>query len=78
MSGRTIPDGDRELDVRAIDGEPFQDIVSALDRLPDDETLLLINSFEPEPLYQVLAERGFEHRTTQVAPDEWYVEIEHA
>lgn len=78
MSGRTVPEGDRELDVRAIDGEPFQDIVAALAELPDDETLVLINSFEPEPLYRVLAERGFEHRTTRGAPDEWYVEIEHA
>lgn len=78
MSGQSIPEGDRELDARAIDGEPFQDITAALDDLPDDETLILVNSFEPEPLYQVLADRGFEHRTTQAAPDEWYVEIEHA
>ena len=45
---------DRRLDVREIDGEPFGDIMAELEALSDDETLLLINSFEPEPLYQVL------------------------
>ena len=78
MSGQTVPEADRELDVRQIDGEPFGDIVAALAELPEDETLLLINSFEPVPLYDILEDRGFEHRTTQVSPEEWYVEIEHA
>jgi uncharacterized protein (DUF2249 family) len=78
MSGETVPEADRELDVRQIDGEPFGDIVAALDDLPADETLVLINSFEPVPLYEVLEDRGFEHRTSQVAPDEWHVAIEHA
>jgi uncharacterized protein (DUF2249 family) len=29
--------------------------------LNDDELLLIINSFEPVPLYTVLGEKGFEH-----------------
>ncbi|MFB6142432.1 MAG: DUF2249 domain-containing protein [Halorientalis sp.] len=74
----TPPDADRTLDVREVQGEPFEDIVAALERLPPDETLVLVNSFEPEPLYSVLETRGFEYRTTQVAADEWHVEIEHA
>lgn len=78
MSGETLPEGDRELDAREVEGAPFDDIVAALEALPEDETLLLINSFEPEPLYDVLDRRGFEYRTTQAAPEEWYVEIEHA
>jgi len=45
--------------------------------LSDDETLLLINSFEPEPLYQVLKERGFQYETTSDGPDLWYIEIQH-
>lgn len=65
-----------ELDVREIDGEPFSDIMSALSDLGDDETLVLVNSFEPEPLYAVLDQRGFDHETEQVGPDEWRVEIE--
>lgn len=66
------------LDVREIDGEPFQDILTALDDLPEGETLTLVNSFEPEPLYDVLERRGFEYRTSQVDTEVWEVEITHA
>jgi uncharacterized protein (DUF2249 family) len=78
MSAETTPDADRELDVREIDGEPFGDVMSELSELSAGETLLLINSFEPEPLYAVLSKRGFEYETTRAAPDVWYVEIAHA
>lgn len=71
------PDAERRLDVREIDGEPFQDITAALGELPTDESLLLINSFEPEPLYQVLEQRGFQYETTSDGSDLWYVEIRH-
>ncbi|MFB6084118.1 MAG: DUF2249 domain-containing protein [Halorientalis sp.] len=77
MSPESV-DPDRRLDVRDIDGEPFGDIVAALEDLPDDETLLLVNSFEPEPLYDVLEQRGFTHETTNPEPDLWHVRIEHA
>jgi uncharacterized protein (DUF2249 family) len=66
----------RELDVRTVDGEPFGPITDALDDLGSDETLLLVNGFEPVPLYDVLDRRGFEHETTAVADDEWHVRIE--
>ncbi|ELZ40454.1 hypothetical protein C471_07955 [Halorubrum saccharovorum DSM 1137] len=70
-------EADRCLDVREIDGEPFGEITAELEAFPDDETLLLINSFEPEPLYQVLEERGFRHETTSDGSEAWYVEIRH-
>lgn len=66
------------LDAREIDGEPFSDIMAAVDELPETETLVLINSFEPEPLYAVLERRGFSHEAEQVAENEWRVRIEHA
>lgn len=44
----------------------------------DDETLVLINSFEPNPLYNVLRQRGFTHETTQRVDEEWYISITHA
>ena len=69
---------DRELDVREIDGEPFTDIMAALDDLPDDESLLLVNSFEPVPLYGVIEGRGFVYETDNPEPDLWHVEIRHA
>ena len=71
-------DADRRLDAREIDGEPFGVIVGALENLPDGETLELVNSFEPEPLYGVLADRGFDHETEHVADDEVRVYISHA
>lgn len=68
----------QELDVRAVEGEPFGDIMSALNRLEDGETLRLINSFEPVPLYDVLDERGFDHESRQVDDGVWYIEISRA
>jgi uncharacterized protein (DUF2249 family) len=65
----------RTVDAREIDGEPFAAIMDALDHLDSDETLLLINSFEPEPLYDVLERRGFTYETTQVESNEWHVAI---
>lgn len=75
MSTETDEEQPRELDVRNVDS-PFGAIVGALETLPEDETLVLINSFEPEPLYDVLETRGYTHETTQVADDEFRVEIE--
>ncbi|WP_336037971.1 DUF2249 domain-containing protein [Halobacterium yunchengense] len=74
----TTADADAHLDAREVDGAPFDDIAAALDALAPDETLLLVNSFEPEPLYDVLEERGFAYETEQVAADEWHVLVEHA
>jgi uncharacterized protein (DUF2249 family) len=68
----------QRLDAREIDGEPFGEIVAALEDLPADNTLLLVNSFEPVPLYDVLQRRGFDHETQQVNDEEWHVSITHA
>lgn len=78
MTPRTVGGVDHRLDVREIDGQPFDDIVAALDDLPDGETLLLVNSFEPEPLYEVLDERGFDFETSYATSGEWRVEITRA
>lgn len=75
MSTDPTADATRELDVRTIDGEPFGEIMAALDELGGDETLVLVNSFEPEPLYAVLARRGYAHETTRAGDDEWRVSI---
>ncbi|NHN42770.1 DUF2249 domain-containing protein [Halorubellus sp. JP-L1] len=68
---------DTVLDVREVDGEPFGDIVAALDELEEGATLELVNSFEPVPLYDVLSDRGFDYESEQVAQDEWHVRITH-
>lgn len=69
---------ERRLDVRDPEDPPFDRIQEALSDLDPDERLTLINGFEPEPLYDVIDRRGFTYETTQVADDEWHVEIEHA
>ncbi|WP_338740672.1 DUF2249 domain-containing protein [Haloplanus salilacus] len=74
--GAEPTDADRRLDVRDIDGEPFADIMSALDELAADESLLLVNGFEPEPLYDVIERRGFAYETVNPEPGLWYVEVE--
>ncbi len=55
-----------ELDVRPIlatGKDPFMDIMEKVKNLKEDETLLLINTFEPVPLYSVLGKKGFGHKT---------------
>lgn len=69
---------DRTIDVREIEGAPFDDIMDELDALDPEETLLLQSSFEPEPLYDTLSERGFAHETEQIEPSLFHVEISHA
>lgn len=64
------------LDVRDVDGEPFGHIDDALAELSAGERLLLVNGFEPVPLYDVLERRGYDYETEQVGPDEWHVAIE--
>jgi len=75
--GTESPETDRTLDVRPLD-EPFGRIVGALETLPEDGTLTLVNSFEPEPLYEVLEARGFDHEARQDGSEEWRVEITRA
>jgi len=75
MRSERFDEADHKLDVRKIDGEPFENIIAALDDLSDDESLLLINSFEPEPLYEVLEKRGFDFETANPTSGEWHVKI---
>ncbi|WP_323676006.1 DUF2249 domain-containing protein [Halorubellus sp. PRR65] len=63
------------VDAREIDGEPFTQITAALDALDAGETMLLVNSFEPAPLYGVLSDRGLSFDASRVDEDEWHVEI---
>lgn len=74
----TEPNADVRLDAREIEGEPFEEIMGVLNDLGTDESLLLINSFEPEPLYNVLEDRGFVYEASNPEEDVWHVEIEHS
>jgi uncharacterized protein (DUF2249 family) len=54
-------------------GEPFVRIMEAAEAIKPGGTLVIIAPFEPVPLYEVLAARGFVHETEKVAADEWVV-----
>jgi len=58
-----------KLDVRetlAGGVDPFHLIMDHISILKEGEVFHLINSFEPMPLYTVLAKRGFDHHTEVV------------
>ncbi len=55
-----------EMDVRPIlDGgvDPFEAIMAKLKTLNDSETLLIINTFEPIPLLNLLKKKGYVYET---------------
>jgi hypothetical protein len=63
-----------EVDVREdlrSGREPFSQIMSAVGALGGDEVLLLRTTFEPAPLFAVLAKRGFSHESHSAAADDW-------
>ncbi|MHB8854474.1 MAG: DUF2249 domain-containing protein [Ignavibacteriaceae bacterium] len=53
------------LDVRPIidtGKDPFLEIMSKVKALKEDDIFLLINSFEPIPLYSVMGKKGFDYK----------------
>lgn len=64
------------LDVRPFHGrheEPYDAIMSAVASLAEGQDLLLINSFEPKPLFAVMRKRGYSYACEEVRPEEWHV-----
>ena len=64
------------LDVRPFHErgeEPFGAIMGAVAGLPPEGSLMLINSFEPVPLFRVMERLGFSSALTQVGPEEYHV-----
>lgn len=53
--------------------EPFSIIMQAVANLRADQSLLLVVSFEPVPLYGVLGNRGFAHQATAREDGVWEV-----
>ena len=65
-----------KLDVRPIladGGEPFVLIMNTAASLQSGDSLLLTAPFEPVPLYEALAARGFTHQTQEVSAGEWWI-----
>lgn len=53
--------------------EPFGDIMAAAGPLAAGDKLVLRNSFEPVPLYGVMAAHGFTHAVEQESETRWVV-----
>jgi uncharacterized protein (DUF2249 family) len=53
--------------------EPFDRIMQAVADLDEGEELVVINVFEPLPLYGVLAQQGFTHETIRRPDGDWQV-----
>ena len=70
------PADEVELDVRddlRHGREPFSRIMAAVAALAPHQVLRLRSTFEPVPLFAVLAKRGFVHVAESYAPDDWCV-----
>ncbi len=66
----------RELDVRPIlrsGGEPFQAIMEAVNGLEAGQALRLFATFRPQPLFKVMASRGFAHEARELEGGDWEV-----
>jgi uncharacterized protein (DUF2249 family) len=66
----------RIVDVRADiqrGEEPFDRIMQAVAVLGAEEELVIVNLFEPVPLYGVLGAQGFSHETQRTADGDWRV-----
>ncbi len=67
---------EHQLDVRPLDFMArFSAIFGKLEELPPGDSLLLINDFEPVPLFGALDNRGYSYESQQVAETEWHIKI---
>ena len=57
-------------------GEPFARIMQAVKSLAPGQTLRLLATFEPLPLYAVLGRQGFGHSATRHGEGDWEVLFE--
>jgi uncharacterized protein (DUF2249 family) len=71
-SGATVVEVDVREDLRA-GREPFSKIMAAVQAAGAGEVLWLRATFEPVPLYTVLAKRGFVHGARAEGPEDWSI-----
>lgn len=70
------PSEDTVLDVRPIiarGDDPFEQIMAAAARLPVGGALVVVNTFEPFPLYDKLGALGFEAHPARLPNGDWRV-----
>lgn len=54
-------------------GEPLPRILQTVTHLQPDQTLRLLTTFEPIPLYSVLGHKGFGHVASQIGKGDWEI-----
>lgn len=65
-----------DLDVRPIlrdGGEPFEQIIAAVNSLQPGQGLRLFATFKPTPLLHVLGSKGFAHDAKEIEGGDWEV-----
>lgn len=65
-----------DVDVRPTlraGGEPFGEIMEAVNALKPGEGLRLLATFKPVPLLHVLGSKGFEHKMRELGDGDWEV-----
>jgi uncharacterized protein (DUF2249 family) len=65
-----------DVDVRPTlraGGEPFGEIMAAVNALPPGKGLRLLATFKPVPLFQVLGSKGFTHEEREIGGGDWEV-----
>lgn len=65
-----------ELDVRPAlraGGEPFGEIMATTSTMTAGQSLRLLATFEPKPLFHVLGSQGFTHEAREIGGGDWEV-----
>ncbi|MBS0273956.1 MAG: DUF2249 domain-containing protein [Proteobacteria bacterium] len=65
-----------ELDVRPTlraGGEPFGEIMARTGAMTAGQSLRLLATFEPKPLFHVLGSQGFTHEAREIGGGDWEV-----
>jgi len=65
-----------DVDVRPTlraGGEPFGEIMAAVNTLPPGQGLRLLATFKPLPLFSVLGSKGFTHEEREIGGGDWEV-----
>ncbi len=68
----------KELDVRPIleaGGEPFNDIMEFVDALEPGESFRIWATFKPEPLFAIMASKGYRGEAQETEDGSWAVDF---
>jgi len=72
-SWKTHRDTFEILDVRELTENPFDAILDKAKTIGKGEGFILIQTFEPTPMINMLLEKGFEHLSEQVSAEEFRI-----